>query len=272
MVEITRPLVTAPLRRFPFGASRRWHLVLVLCAALGLTPRPAHAYRPFDGTDASIASPHLFELELSPMSYARTGDERVLVCPNVTFNYGTGAKWEFILEGQRVMLMEGTEAPRFEDLTFALKNVLRKGVLQEVKGPSFATEMAIHFPSTGEKGAGFTGALIMSDEMLTGLVHLNAEVGRSGDQELERFFSAIIEGPESWPVRPVTEVTWERTGDGAIERGILGGFIWQTRQGMALDFGLRTALADEHSIEVRTGFTWKLQMRKERPEQLKRKR
>ena len=240
-----------------------WHLVLVLCGAVLVSPRPAHAFRPFDGTDASIAPPHLFELELGPMGYARTGDQRVLVCPTVTFNYGTGSKWEFILEGQRVMQMEGADPPRFVDLTAATKNVLRKGVLQEEKGPSFATEMSVHFPSTDERGAGFTTTLIMSDQMLTGLIHLNAEVGRTRDQKLERFFSAIIEGPGSWPVRPVTEITWEREGKGAIERGILGGFVWQTRRGMALDLGLRTALADEHSIEVRTGFTWKLQMRTE---------
>lgn len=256
------PLLTALFRSFPRGASRRWHFVLALCAAALLSPRPAHAFRPFDGTDASIAPPHLFELEMGPMGYARAGEERVLVLPAVTFNYGTGAAWEFVLEGQRVMLMDGTQAPRFEDLTFATKTVLRKGVLQEGEGPSIATEEAIHFPSTDQQGAGFSASLIVSHDVSKAMVHLNAEFARTRAQEFGQFYSAIVEGPESWPVRPVAELTWEREGESTAESGILGGIIWQTRQGMALDLGLRTATADEHSVEVRTGFTWKLQVHK----------
>ena len=238
---------------------RRW-VRPVLCAVALLLPLPAEAFRPFDGTDASIAPPHLFELELSPMSYVRVGDERALLCPGVTFNYGTGAAWEFVLEGQRVMPLDGSDSPRFRDLEFSTKTVLRKGVLQGGKGPSIATEEGIRVPSRGERGAGFSASVVVSHEVSQAMLHVNFELSRTRDQEFGRFISAIAEGPESWPVRPVAEVTWERAGDATAERGILGGVIWQTRAGMALDLGLRTARSDEHSIEVRSGFTWKLQV------------
>ena len=55
--------------------------IATLCALACFAVRPASAYRPFDGTDAHVAEPHLFELEMSPVSYARMGSERSVIAP-----------------------------------------------------------------------------------------------------------------------------------------------------------------------------------------------
>lgn len=50
----------------------------------------AHAYRPFDGTDAAVAKPGEIEIEieLGPAEYLREGSERTLFAPSARFNYG----------------------------------------------------------------------------------------------------------------------------------------------------------------------------------------
>lgn len=60
------------------------------------------------------------------------------------------------------------------------------------------------------------------------------------EQQTERFISVILEGPETWPVRPVGELSWERAGDETAVRSLLIGLIWQTRQGLAMDAAVET--------------------------------
>ncbi len=254
--------------RSGFGQARRagrWARPLVLAAVCALVctgVRPADAYRPFDGTDAHVAEPHLFELEAAPVSYVRLGSTRALIAPQVTLNYGTGSGFEFVLEGMNVMLMhpepEGA-SPRLEEATFAVKQVVRQGVLQEKKGPSIAAEEAVHFPSRGQSHAGFGAGVIVSQPLSAArtMLHFNAELERTQEQQTERFVSVILEGPEAWPIRPVGELSWEREGDAAGARGFLAGVVWQTRQGLAMDVAVKTiATGEEHGFELRTGFTW----------------
>ena len=233
-----------------------------MCALACIAVRPASAYRPFDGTDAHVAEPHLFELEMSPISYARMGSVRSLIAPQVTLNYGTGSGFEFVLDGQNVVLMhpdpEGV-SPRLNDAEFALKKVLRPGVLQEKKGPSIAAEGLVLIPSRGQVHAGFGGSLIVSQPLpfARTMLHLNAELERTPEQQPGRFVSVILEGPETWPVRPVGEFSWEREGDETGVRSFLGGIIWQTRQGLTMDAAVKTIDGgEEHGLELRTGFTW----------------
>ena len=98
--------LTPDLRPEAVGAGRRIGRLLriaAMCAlaCLGIAVRPAHAFRPFDGTDAHVAEPHLFELEMSPISYARMGSNRFLIAPEITLNYGTGSGFEFVLGDRR---------------------------------------------------------------------------------------------------------------------------------------------------------------------------
>jgi hypothetical protein len=241
-------------------------LVIGLCACACLAPRPARAYRPFDGTDAHVAEPHLFELELGPVSYARMGNDRSLIAPQVTLNYGTGSGFEFSLEGQGVMLMHPepeSDAPRLQDAGIGLKKVLRQGVLQEQKGPSIAAGAAVDVPSRGQSHAAFGAGLTVSQSLssLGTMLHLNAELSRTQEQRSERFVGVILEAPEEWPVRPVGELSWERVGDEVAVRGLLVGLIWQTRQGLAVDAAVKTLDAGgEHGLELRSGLTWHMQV------------
>jgi hypothetical protein len=236
-----------------------------VCALACIAVRPASAFRPFDGTDAHVAEPHLFELESSPVSYARVGSERFLIAPQVTLNYGTGSGFEFVLEGESVMLMhpfpEGV-SPRLEETAFGFKKVLRRGVLQKKKGPSIATEESIRIPSRGQSHAGFDASVILSQPLSATrtMLHLNAELGHTQEQQMERFVSAIFEGPETWPVRPVGELSWDSVGDQTGVRGFLAGLIWQTRQGLTMDAAVKSLDGEEHGLELRTGFTWHMQV------------
>jgi hypothetical protein len=47
----------------------------------GLSPTPALAFRPFDGTEASIADTGAMEMALGPVRYLRQGSEHSLVAP-----------------------------------------------------------------------------------------------------------------------------------------------------------------------------------------------
>ena len=244
-------------------------LCLATVAVLALlAARPASAYRPFDGTDAHVAEHRLFELEMSPIAYARMGLERSLIAPQVTFNYGAGAGYEFVLEGASVMLMnpepEGV-SPTLEQAGCSLKKVLRPGVLQKRKGPSIATEESIDFPSRGQAHAGFGASLIVSQPFspAVSMLHFNAALERTPDQQTNRFAGMILEGPESWPIRPVAELSWAREGSAGGVRGYLAGIIWQTRQGLTMDAAIKAIDGGPmHGFEVRSGFTWHMQIRK----------
>jgi hypothetical protein len=48
----------------------------------------AYAYRPFDSTDADVARPGEFELELAPIGRIREGSNRLRVAPAVIGNLG----------------------------------------------------------------------------------------------------------------------------------------------------------------------------------------
>jgi hypothetical protein len=246
-----------------------WSLLLFVAVTVVLTciaVRPAGAFRPFDGTDAGVAEPHLFELEMGPVSYARIGSERSLIAPMVTLNYGTGSGFEFVLEGENVMLMHTdpeSVPPRLEDIAFLLKKVLRAGVLQERKGPSIATEGGLLIPSNGQPHAGFSANLIVSQPLSAArtMLHFNAELEQTPDQETEQFLCMILEGPEGWPVRPVSELSWAHVTDETAETGFLAGVIWQTRQGLAMDAAVKFLDGGaEHGLELRAGFTWHMQV------------
>jgi hypothetical protein len=236
-----------------------------ICVALLLAARPANAFRPFDGTDAHVAERHLFEFEMSPVSYARMGGERSLIAPAATFNFGMGSGYELTLEGRGVMLMSPAPeevSPALGDVGFSFKKVLRPGVLQKRNGPSIATEEGVNLPARGQSHAGFGASLIVSQPLSEArtMLHFTAELARTPERQTERSFGMIFEGPEAWPVRPVGELTWERVGADDGTRGYLAGIIWQTRQGLTMDAAIKALDGEEHGLELRTGFTWHMQV------------
>src|SRR4051812_22007930 len=68
---------------------------------LTLAGTPAHAYRPFDSTDADVAGKNEFELELGPIGSLRDTGNRYWVAPAVVANFGLAGDRELVLQGQR---------------------------------------------------------------------------------------------------------------------------------------------------------------------------
>jgi hypothetical protein len=230
-----------------------------LLAMLTTAGSPAAlAYRPFNGTDAAVAEPGVVELELGPLQYFELGSTPLLFSPDVVLNYGIGERWELVLQGRLAHeLLPDSQGPNLVDNGVFLKGVLREGSLQNKPGPSIATEFGLLLPSTrDEPGTGASLALIVSQRWPALTVHLNAEVAMTRQQLPDTAFSVIVEGPYSWPVRPVAEFFYEREyGGSEIGSGLVGA-IWQVSDNLAIDFALRGGWIDGVAFkEVRAGVT-----------------
>src|SRR3954468_51938 len=121
--------------------------VMLLCAALVGQCPDAFGYRPFDSTDAAVASPGEFEVELGPAGFLLQGGERTLIAPAYVLNLGLVEGWEAVLQGRgQEALSSAAHRASFAGNGLFLKGVLRDGVLQEKPGPSVATEFGLLLP------------------------------------------------------------------------------------------------------------------------------
>ena len=230
-------------------------------AAAGITLwcGDAEAYRPFDGTDAAVAETGEMEIELGPVEYLRVGPERTLLAPDLRINFGFIPGWEAALEGKLTHgLTAGIPGTSLVESQALLKGVLREGSLQEKPGPSIATEFGVLLPGINDQhGAGAVLNGIVSQRWDWGTVHLNAQIELTREQHADYFLDSIIEGPHDWPVRPVAEFFYEsdvsvfRTGSALV------GAIWQVRDNVAVDFGVRGARINGQTAgEIRAGVTF----------------
>src|SRR5215472_2983371 len=132
---------------------------LALAAALVCWFDIAHAFRPFDGTDASVADTGDVEIELGPVEYLREGSERTLFAPDLRVNYGFALGWEASLEGKLAdPLTAGIPGTSLIEGEALLKGVLREGTLQDKLGPSIATEFGVLLPGINDEHG--TGAIL----------------------------------------------------------------------------------------------------------------
>jgi hypothetical protein len=233
---------------------------LAAAAMLACWNGTAHAYRPFDGTDAAVADTGEIEIELGPVEYQRDAAQRSLFVPDLRINYGFRSDWEASLEGDVSRgLTAGVPETSVIGGQALLKTVLREGSLQEKPGPSVATEFGILLPGVNaEHGTGAILDGIASQRWDWGTVHVNAQIALTREQQhADYFLDAMIEGPHDWVVRPVSEVFYEsevsvfRTGSALI------GALWQVQDNMAVDFGLRGArVNDRTAAEIRAGVTF----------------
>ena len=237
------------------GARAAWWAAVLLAAGAP----PAFALRPFDGTDAAVAEPQSIEVEFQPLGYLREADERWLIFPQVTMNYGAGSGWEFNLSVGRLMAMTDEQpapSPQFEDFELGVKRVLRKGLMQDKPGPSLATEVEVLLPTKKENGTGAAGSLIFSDHFRWIGLHVTGEAAYTRAHEFGRFGSVILEFFDGLSAHPVMELTAEREGEETTTLGLLAGGLWEARERLVLDIGLRTSYADQHNAEVRAGITF----------------
>ena len=226
-----------------------------LCLLLGLGP--ASAYRPFDGTDAAVADKDKFEIELQPAGLLKDSSGKTLIAPAARFNYGLTETWEAVLEGQFENPLSPQGPASLRAAGAFLKGVVREGSLQEKAGPSVATEFGVLLPdSQGPSQFGASLAGIVSQRWDWGAIHLNGVAELTREHRADLFAGVIIEGPSKWTVRPVAEVFYEREfGKSETVSGLVG-LIWQVREDLAFDAGVRHALTNGHPVnELRAGMT-----------------
>jgi hypothetical protein len=239
-------------------------VVILLIAYSGL----ALAYRPFDSTDADVAHAGEAEIELGPVQWLREGSQRFLQVPAVVANFGFSRDRELVVEGRHEVARDpepGESRSSLVDNAVSIKQVLRRGVLQDETGPSVASEYGVLLPGVNtQHGTGLSLAGIVSQRSQLGTVHLNAVLARTREHESAVFLGTILEGPYTWRVRPVAEVfTDHTTGSPHANSGLLGA-IWRVRDGLSFDAGLRYAQQGSETIhEFRLGLTWAFSYRKD---------
>jgi hypothetical protein len=217
----------------------------------------ASAYRPFDGTDAAVAEKDKVEIELQPAGILKDASGKTLIAPAARFNYGFMENWEAVLEGQFENPLSPSGPASLRAAGAFLKGVLREGSLQNKTGPSVATEFGVLLPdSQGSSQFGASLAGIVSQRWDWGAIHLNGVAELTREQHADLFAGVIIEGPSKWTVRPVAEVFYEKEfGKSETVSGLVG-LIWQVREDLSFDVGLRHALTNGHPVnELRAGMT-----------------
>lgn len=241
---------------------RNHMLKKMICASLAyaLFAPTAHAYRPFDGTDAGVAEADTFELEIGASRFHQAG-QRTLGIPAFTLNFGLKGDTEIVFDG-RLEHRQGNDIDGardgLTDTALSLKHVWKAGSLQDKEGLSFATECGVLLPTIlGESGTGATCAGIVSQKWETGMVHFNLGLTRARDKENLRFASVIVEGPEEWIVRPVMELSTEHGSNGTHSNAVLAGVIWKVGEHLDIDAALRKQREQgETGREIRLGATW----------------
>src|SRR5712672_3477106 len=257
--EARMPANCRRFRRLP----KPFASVSIITLSLLAGSDPARAYRPFDGTDAAVAKKGEMEIELQPAGRLRDESGTGLIAPATVINYGLSEDWEAVFEGQGQTLLS---PPGPTSLTAAgafLKHVLVPGSLQDKTGPSVATEFGVLLPdSTGNSGVGASLAGIVSQRWDWGTIHLNAETALTRDHHGDVFVGSIVEGPSKWSVRPVAEFFVEKEFGQFNTISALVGLIWQLRDGLSVDVGLRHALTNGRpGNEVRAGVTYGFPLR-----------
>ncbi|HEY4159905.1 MAG TPA: hypothetical protein VGM29_17460 [Polyangiaceae bacterium] len=242
-----------------FGARSPALAIALGCAIFGVQ-RPAHAYRPFDATDASVAERGVLELELGPAGYLHSG-HRSYYAPTEVLNLGFWNRWELVLQGRELVpgqMAGASSRVSLVDTGVFVKHVFREGSLQGNSGISIASEFGVLLPTIqDEHSVGFSDGLIFSQQIPALSLHLNVEGGRTPAGNPDVFLSLIAEGPKAWPARPVAEFFFDREFDAHTEFSTLVGFIAPLSERVTLDGGSRLATLDGALLfEGRAGLTW----------------
>jgi hypothetical protein len=237
-------------------------IIATSAVCLAMSCQPGFAYRPFDGTDAAVAKEGEMEIEFQPAGALRENSRTTVIAPATRLNFGLTKEWEAVLEGQMETPISPTGPSSLSATGAFLKGVLLPGSLQDKSGISIATEFGALLPEiNGDPRWGLSLAGIASQRWDWGAVHFNLGTALTRAHRGELFVGTIVEGPAKWAVRPVAEVFYDQ--EFGISRTVSGlvGLIWQLRDDVALDVGLRHAVTNGHALnEVRAGVTFAIPM------------
>jgi hypothetical protein len=233
----------------------------IVLAFIGLAwPGVARAYRPFDQTDADVAETHYVELELGPIGYLHdpTGSSFI---PGFILNYGVVHRVELVFDAHHAFLFGGpdVEARRRQlDSELSAKVVVREGVLQDRPGPSVALELGGLLPTVPVAGgAGLAVTAIASERWPALTLHLNVEGDYTRDGAFAFIGGFILEGPDAWTVRPVSELFVDQQADLPATVSGLAGAIWRATPHLSFDSAFRLAYqGSAQEVEIRAGLTW----------------
>jgi hypothetical protein len=230
------------------------------CLAVLVAPPGAHAYRPFEGTDAAVAETGELELEVGPLQ-ASWAHGHATYAPAGVYNQGIAPGYELVVDLDGLLPLAAAPGDASMASDVLVKHVLRAGSLQGGTGASLALETGVLLPDVPARGgeAGWIATLIASQRWSALTVHLDAS-GSVRARELAGFASVIVEGPDAWPVRPVSEIVLARAED-VTAGSALAGAIWQADKDLAID----AAIVGERelgrtTVELRLGFTWAMEI------------
>jgi hypothetical protein len=244
---------------------RRHVTAIAAIASVCALAKPAHAYRPFDGTDADTAELGEFELELGPSHFYVQGAHDYLIAPATVLNFGIFDHTELVIDfDDFVALNPDVGAPRAQllDTDVLLKHVFRQGILQGGTGLSVAVEAGPLVPEiNGTNAFGASADTILSYQWPALTVHFNEWLEYTREHNPYVFSGALLEGPHDWTVRPVAELYYSHEWNVGDEESALVGAIWTVKDSLAFDAGVRVArVIDEDALEVRLGLTWAIPM------------
>ena len=232
---------------------------LVLLALLGLSTS-AHALRPFDGTDADVASPGELVIEAGA-GRLRDGPARSVSVPEVVATFGLAGDYEVALQGRLARQLADTGARHrtsLGDTALMVKHLFRKGSLQDGAGPSIAGECGVLLPEVhGDSASGLTCAGIVSHRLQSLATHVNGGLTRTREHTTTSWLGVIAEALPGEPLRPVAELLSERDTSGAWGHSVLVGAVWQRSEGLSFDMAVRSGKTSEGRLnELRVGITW----------------
>lgn len=227
---------------------RLYCLLFLLAVAL-----PAYALRPFDGTDAVVADAGEFELEFGPLTRLREDGQQTWLAPVLAANWGMRGERELVLEGKR----RSSDGSLF-DAALSLKQLHRRGVLQDQAGASVASECGLLMPGVrADHGAGASCALIVSQRWWNVTAHFNSALAFSREHRWSPSFGAILELRARSNIRPVVEVLTQKENRESPANSVLAGLIWKRSESFSVDFGIkRMRSGGSNSNELRLGLTW----------------
>jgi hypothetical protein len=231
---------------------------MVCLLALLIPASPAHAYRPFSGTDADLVEVGAFEIALGPVSYLLEEGTHLLEVPRLKLNAGIHPRLEVGVGATHARILGPHASSALVGTKAGLKVLLRRGSRQDGRGPSLALELEALLPEVpGQRRAGGAIILIFTQAWPGGMIHLNLETALTRSLGMLVMGSVILEGPKGWPARPVFELLVEFEAPDELVRSALAGLLWTPVEHLRIDAALRVAQGQAgRAVLLTAGLTW----------------